>query len=97
MSLLQYPRAGDVAGAIATHAQAPRGEFLAGGTNLVDLMRLEVTTPELLVDVRRPPDEWVSKGLGPDRTSASLAHRGVSTGNAVSIDETPGWPTSPHG
>ncbi|MEU1806375.1 xanthine dehydrogenase family protein subunit M [Streptomyces sp. NPDC019937] len=27
--------------------------YLAGGTNLVDLMRLEVATPEVLVDVRR--------------------------------------------
>jgi xanthine dehydrogenase YagS FAD-binding subunit len=48
-----YQRPGDVAGAVAMLAQAPNGTFLAGGTNLVDLMKLEVATPDVLVDVRR--------------------------------------------
>jgi xanthine dehydrogenase YagS FAD-binding subunit len=49
----RYERAGDVSGAVTMLAQAPHGAFLAGGTNLVDLMKLEVATPDLLVDVRR--------------------------------------------
>jgi xanthine dehydrogenase YagS FAD-binding subunit len=48
-----YQRAADVAEAVTMLAQAPNGTFLAGGTNLVDLMRLGVATPEVLVDVRR--------------------------------------------
>jgi len=48
-----YQRAVDVAGAVAILAQAPQGMFLAGGTNLMDLMRLGVATPDVLVDVRR--------------------------------------------
>jgi len=48
-----YVRADDVDGAIATLAEAPNAAFLAGGTNLVDLMKLGVTTPDVLVDVRR--------------------------------------------
>jgi xanthine dehydrogenase YagS FAD-binding subunit len=48
-----YQRPGDAAGAVAMVAQAPNGTFLAGGTNLVDLMRLGVATPDVLVDVRR--------------------------------------------
>jgi xanthine dehydrogenase YagS FAD-binding subunit len=48
-----YQRPGDVAGAVTMVAQAPNGTFLAGGTNLVDLMRLGVATPDVLVDVRR--------------------------------------------
>ena len=48
-----YERAADAAGAIALLEGAPEGaRFLAGGTNLVDLMKLEVETPPLLVDVR---------------------------------------------
>jgi xanthine dehydrogenase YagS FAD-binding subunit len=48
-----YERASDAAGAIALLEGAPEGaRFLAGGTNLVDLMKLEVETPPLLVDVR---------------------------------------------
>jgi xanthine dehydrogenase YagS FAD-binding subunit len=48
-----YVRARDVEGAVATLAEAPNAAFLAGGTNLVDLMKLGVETPDVLVDVRR--------------------------------------------
>jgi xanthine dehydrogenase YagS FAD-binding subunit len=49
----RYERAGDVSAAVATLARERTGEFLAGGTNLVDLMKLDVMTPDVLVDVRR--------------------------------------------
>jgi xanthine dehydrogenase YagS FAD-binding subunit len=49
----RYEKPDDVAGAIGLLAKEPRGAFLAGGTNLVDLMKLEVATPDVLVDVRR--------------------------------------------
>jgi xanthine dehydrogenase YagS FAD-binding subunit len=49
----RYERAEDVPGAVALLAEAPEGAFLAGGTNLVDLMKLGVATPDVLVDVRR--------------------------------------------
>jgi len=48
-----YVRAHDVAVAVATLAEAPNAAFLAGGTNLVDLMKLGIETPDVLVDVRR--------------------------------------------
>ena len=48
-----YVRAQDVDGAVATLAEAPNAAFLAGGTNLVDLMKLGVVQPDVLVDVRR--------------------------------------------
>lgn len=41
------------------HAETPQaavaagGRFIAGGTNLIDLMRLEVETPERLIDISR--------------------------------------------
>jgi xanthine dehydrogenase YagS FAD-binding subunit len=53
MRPFRYERARDVPGAVAMLAAAPDGAFLAGGTNLVDHMRLGVATPDLLVDVRR--------------------------------------------
>jgi xanthine dehydrogenase YagS FAD-binding subunit len=49
----RYDRAGDVSGAVATLAAERAGMFLAGGTNLVDLMKLGVMEPDVLVDVRR--------------------------------------------
>jgi xanthine dehydrogenase YagS FAD-binding subunit len=49
----RYERADTIEGAIALLTTEPQAAFLAGGTNLVDLMKLEVATPEVLVDVRK--------------------------------------------
>ncbi len=53
MKPYRYERAEDVPGAVATLAAEPDGAFLGGGTNIVDLMKLGVSTPDILVDVRR--------------------------------------------
>ena len=47
-----YERAADVAGALDLAGGGNGAHYLAGGTNLVDLMKLEVETPTLLVDIR---------------------------------------------
>lgn len=46
-----YQRAASPAEAAAAVAQTPGARFIAGGTNLLDLMKLEIETPEHLVDV----------------------------------------------
>jgi xanthine dehydrogenase YagS FAD-binding subunit len=48
----RYERATDAATAVALLGHDRSARFLGGGTNLVDLMRLGVETPGLLVDVR---------------------------------------------
>jgi xanthine dehydrogenase YagS FAD-binding subunit len=48
-----YARAEDISGAIALLERDPDAAFLAGGTNLVDLMKLEVVQPDTLIDIRR--------------------------------------------
>jgi xanthine dehydrogenase YagS FAD-binding subunit len=48
----RYERGSDPAAAVALLAAEPGGAFLGGGTNLVDLMKLGVATPDVLVDVR---------------------------------------------
>jgi xanthine dehydrogenase YagS FAD-binding subunit len=53
MRELSYERATDPAAALAAHAGAPGAAYLAGGTNLVDHLKLGVTAPELLVDISR--------------------------------------------
>ena len=69
-----YERAEDGAGAIALlAARAPRARYLGGGTNLVDLMRLGVETPEVLVDVTHLPHDRIEE----------LAGGGVRIGAAV--------------
>ena len=53
MEPFRYERAHDAAGALAGIAASPDAKFLGGGTNLVDLMRLGVERPPVLVDVSR--------------------------------------------
>ncbi|WP_316014919.1 xanthine dehydrogenase family protein subunit M [Roseobacter sp. HKCCA0434] len=52
MRAFDYSRADSTAGAVA--AGAPdSATFIAGGTNLLDLMKLQVMTPESVVDITR--------------------------------------------
>ena len=51
MKPFTYTRAKSPAEAAAAVAQAPNSKFIAGGTNLLDLMKLEIETPAHLVDV----------------------------------------------
>jgi xanthine dehydrogenase YagS FAD-binding subunit len=55
MNPFRYERAGNASSAVATLAQAPHAVFLGGGTNLVDLMKLGVAEPEMLVDITHLP------------------------------------------
>jgi xanthine dehydrogenase YagS FAD-binding subunit len=54
MRSFTYERASDVAGA-AKAASQPGAAFVAGGTNLLDLMKVDVERPTHLVDVSRLP------------------------------------------
>src|SRR4051794_21560687 len=55
MRPLSYTRALDVDGAVAVVARQPDSAFLAGGTTEVDLIRLGVARPDLLVDINGLP------------------------------------------
>src|SRR5216684_909148 len=59
MNPFRYERARDASSAVALLAQAPSGVFLAGGTNLVDHMRLGVRHPDLLVDITHLPYDGI--------------------------------------
>ena len=51
----QYARANDVADAVRLIASDPTAKFIAGGTNLVDLMKDDVERPSRLIDISRLP------------------------------------------
>jgi xanthine dehydrogenase YagS FAD-binding subunit len=59
----RYERPSDAGGAVAL-AGARDAVFLGGGTNLVDLMRLGVEEPDLLVDVTRLGSDGVEETPG---------------------------------
>src|SRR5438045_3276114 len=55
MKPFRYERASDASTAVALLSRTPTGAFLGGGTNLVDLMKLGVAQPQLLIDVSHLP------------------------------------------
>jgi xanthine dehydrogenase YagS FAD-binding subunit len=68
-----YEKPGSPAEAAAAAARHPGAKFIAGGTNLLDLMKLEIETPAHLIDVN---------GLGLDRIE-STAEGGLRIGALV--------------
>src|SRR5262245_13815149 len=63
----QYTRASNVADAVRQIAANPTAKFIAGGTNLVDLMKMDVERPSRLIDISQLPlktvDETADGGL----------------------------------
>jgi xanthine dehydrogenase YagS FAD-binding subunit len=53
MNRFAYIRAGDVATAVAEAAGDPTARFIAGGTNLLDLMKENVERPGRVIDITR--------------------------------------------
>lgn len=72
MKTFTYERASGPAEAAAA-AQAPGARFIAGGTNLLDLMKLEIETPRRLIDIN---------GLGLDKIEPT-AEGGLRIGALV--------------
>jgi xanthine dehydrogenase YagS FAD-binding subunit len=62
MKAFTYERAESVAAAAKAVATNPNAKFIAGGTNLLDLMKLQIETPAHLVDVN---------GLGLDKVETT--------------------------
>lgn len=59
MRAFRYERVTDPAAAVAAHGGSPEACYLGGGTNLVDLMKLGVESPGLLIDVTGLPHDAV--------------------------------------
>ena len=68
MKSFTYERARSPAEAAAAAARNQGAKFIAGGTNLLDLMKLEIETPTHLIDVN---------GLALDKIEATRRGVGV--------------------
>ena len=73
MKVFTYQRATSPAQAAQLVARTPGSRFIAGGTNLLDLMKLEIETPGALIDVN---------GLGFDKIEPT-ANGGLRIGALV--------------
>jgi xanthine dehydrogenase YagS FAD-binding subunit len=57
----EYARASTVADAVRQMVGSPGAKFIAGGTNLVDLMKMDIERPTKLIDVTRLPLDSVEE------------------------------------
>src|SRR4051794_41330684 len=69
MKAFEFTRPADASAAVATAAGAKTAQqgaevrFIAGGTTLVDLMKLNVETPARLLDINRLPLDKIESTL----------------------------------
>ncbi|WP_394647361.1 FAD binding domain-containing protein [uncultured Sphingomonas sp.] len=77
MTPFDYARAGDTAAALRMGAD-PRAAYLGGGTNLVDLMRETVATPERLIDVSGLSDTIEETAGGGVRIGAGVRNTALA-------------------
>ena len=61
MNNFEYARASDVADAVRRIAADPAAKFIAGGTNLIDLMKENVARPSRLIDITHLPLDKVEE------------------------------------
>jgi xanthine dehydrogenase YagS FAD-binding subunit len=84
MKPFQYSRAADIPEAVLA-AGGDNAKFLAGGTNLVDLMKVHVERPALVIDINQLPLKQIEElpdggvRLGALATNADTAYHPVIT------------------
>ena len=77
-----YERAESAEAAVKAAADTPNAKFIAGGTNLLDLMKLEIEHPAHLIDVSRLP-----LGAIEDAPDGGLRIGAMTTNSHVAADD----------
>ncbi|MFC6996127.1 FAD binding domain-containing protein [Rufibacter roseus] len=88
MNQFQYVRPTKNKAAIDTVTKDPNATFIAGGTNLLDLMKRGVVMPEKLVDINKLPLRKIEKESGAVRIGA-LALNGVVAEDKLVLEKHP--------
>src|SRR5437660_7391429 len=83
MNPFTYKRATDQSGAIREVAGNANAKFLAGGTNLIDLMKMNVQQPAELVDINRLALKRIEKTPTGLRIGALASNSEVATNALV--------------
>ena len=83
MTPFDYTRADGAEAAVRQVAGSPTAKFLAGGTTLLDLMKLHVETPAALVDISRLPLDKVEEAGGGLRIGANVRNSDLAYHAAV--------------
>lgn len=83
MNQFQYVRPAETAGAIKSLTKDTGAHFLAGGTNLIDLMKMGVVVPSRLVDINHLPLKNIEKVPGGLRLGALATNSEVADNQTV--------------
>jgi xanthine dehydrogenase YagS FAD-binding subunit len=92
LKTFEFIRPVDSAGAIATAARAKTAQqgadvrFLAGGTTLIDLMKLNVETPARLLDINRLPLDKIETAEGGLKIGATVRNSDLANHPTVKRD-----------
>jgi xanthine dehydrogenase YagS FAD-binding subunit len=78
MNPFQYTRSSAAAGAIQSLVKEPQAHLLAGGTNLIDLIKMGVVRPERMVDINPLPLKAVEKTARGLRIGALVSNSEVA-------------------
>src|SRR5213592_2444753 len=81
MNNFEFSRASDVADAVRQIAADPGAKFIAGGTNLIDLMKENVTRPSRLIDITHLPLRAIE-----ERQDGGLRLGALATNTEVAYD-----------
>ncbi len=76
-----YERATSAQAAVKSASETPNAKFIAGGTNLLDLMKLEIEHPAHLIDVGRLPLAGIE-----DTSEGGLRIGAMATNSHVAAD-----------
>ncbi|MET7319599.1 xanthine dehydrogenase family protein subunit M [Streptomyces sp. NPDC005549] len=89
MKTFAYERADSVADAAEMAAATPGAKFIAGGTNLIDLMKLQIERPPLLIDVNDLPLDTIESASDGGLTIGALVRNTVLAAHPVVRAEYP--------
>ena len=88
MQDFSYSSAQDLETAISTSASA-NSRFIAGGTNLVDLMKLDVEMPAELIDINKLPLGTIEETVGGGLRIGAMARNSTVAHHALIVERYP--------
>ena len=81
MKIFTYSRPSTQKGAVDAVVKEPTAKYIAGGTNLIDLMKKGVENPDRLIDINNLPLKEIRKQSGVLQIGALALNSDVSENN----------------
>jgi xanthine dehydrogenase YagS FAD-binding subunit len=83
MKQFQYVRAANQKAAISALTKNASAQFIAGGTNLIDLMKRGITSPDTIIDINSLPIKTIEAYAGGIRIGALALNSEVSENKLI--------------